>query len=220
MIHPKSSGLFEKVEDGLPLPEPVDEYRQGAHIQAVGSQSNQVRRNPIELGHQYPNCCRPWRHFYVEKSLHGKRKSEFLVKGGQVVHPSDVGGALAKGELLRSLFHSRVEIPDDRLGATNDLAFELDLKSEHAVGGWVLRAHVYDHPLVVGRIVVEQIIVVDDPAELGVESVRRLVGGNLLSTFVSRLNLRLLGTGNPHIHDLGWLLLGLVCHLSPPDGSL
>ena len=84
----------------------------------------------------------------------------------QVVHPGDVGWPLHESQTLGGLLHPCVEVADHRLGPTDDLAFQLDLKPKHAVGGWVLGTHVDDHPLVVGDLVVENVIVGDHRAEL------------------------------------------------------
>ena len=88
------------------------------------------------------------------------------MKRGEVVHAGDVGRALHEGEAFAGLLHPGVEVADDRLGPADHLAFELDLEPEHAVGRWMLGAHVDDHALVLGQLVVEGVVVFDHDAAL------------------------------------------------------
>ena len=55
---------------------------------------------------------------------------------------------LARVAELRELLRASVHVADDRLGAGDDLAVELDHDPEHAVGRRVLGTHVDDHRLV------------------------------------------------------------------------
>ncbi len=83
----------------------------------------------------------------------------------------------------------------------------------------VLRPHVDDHQLVIGRLVVDHVVVLDDPAVLGIESVLRFVIGDLLCALVGGLELRLLGPRDPKVDDLGLVHRLLVRHLNRPCGK-
>src|SRR5690606_5183966 len=90
-----------------------------------------------------------------------------------------------------------------RLAAPDDLTFELELEPEHAVRGRVLRAHVEDHPLLFGSLVVEDVVVLDHPAELLVETAAGLLGEDLLAALVGGRELGLLGAGHPEVDGAG-----------------
>ena len=62
--------------------------------------------------------------------LDRERVGQLTVEGGQVVHTCDVGGTLAERQLLCCLLHAGVEVADDRLGSSDDLPLEFDLKAE------------------------------------------------------------------------------------------
>ncbi|WCO66727.1 hypothetical protein PO878_19740 [Iamia majanohamensis] len=83
-------------------------------------------------------------HVDAEQLLGGHGEHQLVEERGGVVHAGDVGRALEVGELLARLLHARVEVPDDRLGAQDPLAVELEHQAQHPVGGGVLRPHVHD----------------------------------------------------------------------------
>ena len=138
----------------------------------------------------------------------------------QVVHPGHVGPALGEVELLPRLLHPGVEIADDRLGATDDLALELDLEPEHPVGRRVLRAHVEDHPLVLVDPVVEHVVVLDHPAELLVEP--GLDSWSEISCSPSSVGLNsgssVPATQRSRVSVISGLSVRGLAHLKSPDG--
>ena len=89
------------------------------------------------------------RQLHVEQRLGGQREDQLVVERRQVVHPGHVGRALDVGQLLALLLHAGVQVADDRLGAQDGLAVQLEHEAQHAVGGGVLGPHVDDHRLVV-----------------------------------------------------------------------
>ncbi len=171
-----------------------------------------MRRAPIELGEQDPDRRGPRGHLDLEKPLHGEGEGELVVEGRQVVHTGDIGAALREVELLRCLLHPGVEIPDDRLRPPDDLSLQLDLEPEHAVGRGVLWPHVEDHPLVFVALVLEHVVVLDDPPELLGETGLRLLLCDLLRPLVGGAELRLLGAGDPDVE--GFRGLGVLGHVT------
>jgi hypothetical protein len=74
----------------------------------------------------------------------------------------------------------------------------------------MLGAHVEDHPLVFVGLVVEDIVILDHPAQLLVEPAIGFVDPDLLGPFVRRGEVRgLLGAGDPDVESLG--VLGQMC---------
>ena len=163
MVHPQAGGLLEEGEHHLALAEAVDQHGGGAEVPTVGGHPQQVRRHPVELGHQHadPGGAR-WQ-LHAEKGLGGEREDQLVVQRREVVHPGHVGGARDVGQLLTRLLHPRVQVADDRLGAQHRLAVELEHEPQHAVGRGVLRPHVDDHRLVVTDLDVD-VAGVDDAA--------------------------------------------------------
>ena len=174
-----------------------------------------MRRAAVQLGEQDTDRCCTLRDLDAEQLLDCHGESQLIVKRRQIVHPGDVGAALGEGELLSGLFHPGVEVANDRLGAADDLAFQLDLEAEHPVGRGVLRPHVEDHALVLVDPVVEHVIVLDHPTELLVEPRHRLVLRDLLLPLVGWAEFGLLGARHPEVDGLGALVgLDRVAHLN------
>src|SRR5207245_11094706 len=71
---------------------------------------------------------------------------------GQVVHARDERGALRPVAVLEVLLDAGVQVPDDRAGLGDGLAFEFQDQAQYAVRGGVLRAHVDDDPLLGERV--------------------------------------------------------------------
>ena len=90
--------------------------------------------DPVELDKQHADPLGPLGHLDVEQLLDRQREHQLVEERRRVVHAGDVGGALDVGELLAGLLHAGVEVADDRLGAQDRLAVELEHEAQHAVG--------------------------------------------------------------------------------------
>ncbi len=64
---------------------------------------------------------------------------------GDIIHAVDVGIEHRVGAVLGDLLHAAMQVADDALGSQNLLAIQLQDDAQHAVGRWVLGAHVEDH---------------------------------------------------------------------------
>ena len=203
MVHPQTRRLLKEGEYPFPVPEPVQHHRQCADVHAVGGQRHQVARYPVEFGHQEADCHRPGRKIDAQQLLDRKRVGQLVVEGRQVVHPRDVGRTLKPVELLACFLHPSVEVADDRLGAANDLTFEFDVEPEDSMRRRVLRAHVEDHQLVVGRqLILEQSIIPEGASFLFQAARIRFRHCHLLSAFVGGFDqpFGLLGSRQPDIY--------------------
>ena len=213
MVHAEPGGLLEEGEDLLPLPEAVHHHRDRPDVHPVGGKGDEMRRAAVELGEEHSDCGSARRNLDPEQPLHRQCVSQLVVEGGQVIHAGHVGAALGEVELLPGLLHPGVEVSDDRFGATDDLPLQLDLEPEHAMCGRMLGTHVEDHPLVLLCVIVEHVVVLDNPPELLVETPTRLTDRYLLGALVRRRQFRLLGAGHPDVEGLG-----VFAHLSSPCG--
>ena len=164
VVHPQTGRLLEEIEDVLPIAETVDEHRDGAEVGALGGGPDQVAGDPVQLGHEHPDRLGTLGYLDAQQRFDRQRESQLHVQRRQVVHPGDVGGALHVGQRLTGLLHAGMEVPDDRLDPADRLPVQLELETEHAMGGGMLRAHVEDLELVRIRGLFEFEVVVDNRA--------------------------------------------------------
>ena len=159
MVHPQARDHLEEPEPLLAVAPAVDHHRHRADVHAVGGEEQQVAGDPVELGEEHADPLRPLGDVLVdaEELLGGEAEHQLVEQRRGVVHPRDVGGALEVGEVLARLLHAGVQVADDRLGAQHGLALELEHEAQHAVGAGVLRPHVDDHRLVLGRALADQL---------------------------------------------------------------
>ena len=153
VVHPQAGDLLEDPQALLAVAPAVDHHRHRADVHAVGGEEQQVGRHPVQLGDEHADPLRPLGDVLVdaEQLLGGERERQLVEERRGVVHAGDVRGALEVGEVLTRLLHAGVQVADDRLRAQHGLALELEHEAQHAVGAGVLRTHVDDHGLVVGR---------------------------------------------------------------------
>ena len=78
----------------------------------------------------------------LQELLDGESEREVVPQGVQVVHAIGDGDALDVLQRLAGLINPRVQVADDGLAATDDLAVEVELKAQDAVGRRVLGTHV------------------------------------------------------------------------------
>jgi hypothetical protein len=151
VVHPQAGDLLEEPQDLFALAPAVEHHRHGPDVHAVGRQEQQVRRDPVELGHEHADPDRPLGHLDLEELLDGEGERQLGEQRRGVVHAGDVGAALHVGQLLTRPLHAGVQVADDGLGAQDGLAPELHHEAQHPVRGRVLRPHVDEHGLVFGR---------------------------------------------------------------------
>src|SRR3972149_4312524 len=77
-----------------------------------------------------------------------------------------------------------MEVSDDRLHPADRLAVEFDVESQHPVGGGMLRTHVEDLDLVLGRLSSRDVVVDDDRTPLSGEDRLRFVGEHFLRALI------------------------------------
>src|SRR3990172_7152364 len=94
-----------------------------------------------------------------------------------------------------------MEVPDDRLHPADRLAVEFDVESQPPVGGGMLRTHVEDLDLVLGRLSSRDVVVDDDRTPLSGEDRLRFVGEYFLRALIGEAAhlVRRLGAAHPHL---------------------
>ena len=139
---PRAAVLLEDLERLFALAEAVEHRRDGADIERVRAQPQQVAGDAVQLGEDHAHRLRARRRFDVQQLLHRQAVAQAVGDGRHVVHAVHVGVELRVGAVLGDLFHAAVQVADDAIGAQNLFAIQLEDDAQHAVRGRVLRAHV------------------------------------------------------------------------------
>ena len=126
VVHARAGARLHQVLDHLPLAEGVEDRRHGAELERIGAAEHQVAQDAVPLRHHRADPLRAIRHLDAGEPLHGDRPAELVVERADPVvavhQDEDLAGVADLGELLGAAVH----VPDDRLGAGDDLAVELE----------------------------------------------------------------------------------------------
>src|SRR6266446_310503 len=136
--------FLKNLQNFFAFAEAIKERRKRANIQSMGTEPQEVAGNSLQLRQDRSNHARSRRSFHDQQFFHCLAISQAAADGGNVVHAVDVGRKLLIGAVLRDFLDAPVQIPNDALGADYALAIELELDTQHAVGGRMLRSHVDD----------------------------------------------------------------------------
>ena len=129
----------------------MDHDGRRAEVHAARGEPDQVAVQARHLGHEHADRLRTGRDVDAEELLDGERVRELVAERVHVVHTGHVRGPLDVHQVFGGLLHAGVQVPDDRLDAQHLFTVELEHETQHAVRGRVLRPHVDDHRLVLGR---------------------------------------------------------------------
>ena len=141
---PRAAVLLEDLEDFFALAQAVEHRRDGADIERVGAQPQQVAGDAVQFGEDHAHGLRARRRFHVQQLLDRQAVAQAVRDRGHVVHAVHVGVELRVGAVLGDLLHAAVQVADHALGAQDLFAVQLEDHAQHAVRGGVLRAHVED----------------------------------------------------------------------------
>ena len=140
----RAAVLFENLERLFALAQAVEHRRDGADVERMRAQPQQVAGDAVQLREDDAHRLRARRRFHVQQLLHRQAVAQAVGDRGHVVHAVDVGVELRVGAVLGDLFHAAVQVADDAFGAQDLLAIQLEDDAQHAVRGRVLRTHVED----------------------------------------------------------------------------
>ena len=154
VVHAQAGHFLEEAQHDLSLAPSVQHHRHGANVHSVGCHKQQVAAHAVEFGHEHANPHGPLGYFAVDSQqfFGGHGKNKFAVQWRQIIHARDVGATLHERERLARFFHSGMQVANDWLATQHCLALQFQHQTQHAVGAWVLRAHVDDHCLVFARV--------------------------------------------------------------------
>ena len=141
---PRAAVLLENLERFFALAQAIENRRNGADIEGVRAQPQQMAGDAVQLGEDHAHRLRPRRRFDVEQLLDRQAVAQAVGDRGHVIHAVHIGGELLIGAVFADLLHPAVQVADDALGAVDFLAVELQDHAQHAVGGRMLRTHVDD----------------------------------------------------------------------------
>ena len=140
----RAAVFLENLERLFALAEAVEHRRDGADIERVRAQPQQVAGDAVQLREDDADGLRARRRFHVQQLLDRQAVAQAVGDRRHVVHAVHVGIELRVGAVLGDLLHAAMQVADDALGAQHLLAVELEDDAQHAVRGRVLRAHVED----------------------------------------------------------------------------
>src|SRR5207245_10748710 len=128
--HPLTGKPFENFQDFFALAETIEKNRHGAHVDGVGPQPDQVRRNALKFNHQYADVLSAFRNFQTEQFLDRQAVNEVVAQRIEIVHPVGQGDRLRIRFALAGFFDAGVKIT--KIGYSFDhgyaVQFEPDAK--------------------------------------------------------------------------------------------
>ena len=145
VVHPAAGDLLHHGLQLLALAEGVEDRRDRAELQRVGTEEHQVVEHPVELGEQGAGPDRPRWDLHAQQLLCGKHDAELVGEGGEPVVPVGQHDDLAVVADLEELLGAAVHVADDRLGRDDPLAVDDQLEPQDAVRRRVLRPDVEHH---------------------------------------------------------------------------
>ena len=146
--HPEAGEHLVDVEQQLPLAEAVHHHRDGADLEAVRAEPDQVAGDALQLGDQHADVLDALRHLDAEQPLDRQAERQAVGLRAEVVHPLDERDHLLPLLLLGGLLDAGVQVADRGVGAETTVSpDELQHQPQHAVRAGVLRPHVDGHRL-------------------------------------------------------------------------
>ena len=141
---PSSGGLFQYVQDFLPVPEAEEEHLKRAHVLAQAGDEQQMRVNPLQLVHYCPYIFDPFGNLQSHGFFYAHAKGMAVLHRAQIVKPVGESESLRVSHCLTELFDSSVDISAVYVQLLDDFPFERDPEAEHAVRSRMLRPDI-DH---------------------------------------------------------------------------
>jgi hypothetical protein len=140
----RAAVFFEDFEGLLAFAEAIEHRRDGADIERVRTQPEQVAGDAVQLGEDDAHGLGARRGFHIEQLLHRQAVAQPVGDGGHVIHAVHVGVELRIRAVFGDLLHAAVQVADDAIRPQDFFAIQLEDDSQHSVRGGVLRSHVED----------------------------------------------------------------------------
>ena len=145
--HPEAGQHLVDVQQLLPLAEAVHHHGDGADLEPVRAEPDQMAGDALKLGDQHPDVHHALGRLDIEHLLDGQTERQAVGLRAQVVHPLHERNHLLPFLLLGGLLDARVQVSDRRVGVDDNLSGQLQHQPQHAVRAGVLRPHVHGHRL-------------------------------------------------------------------------
>ena len=140
----RAAVFLEDVQRQLAFPHAVEQRRDGADVEGVRAQPDEVAGDAVQFGENDADRLRARRRLDAEQFFDRQAVAEAVGDRGDVVHAVHVGGELLIGPVLAEFFNAAVQVADHAVRAEDLFAVELQDYAQHAVRGGVLRPHVQD----------------------------------------------------------------------------
>ena len=116
--------------------------RQGADVQRLGRDVQQMRQDAADFGVQDADQLAAIGHVEAEQPLDRETEGMLLIHRRDVVQPVEIGNVLEVGAGLHQLFSAAMQQADVGIDALDDLAVQLQHQTQYAVGSRVLGAEI------------------------------------------------------------------------------
>ena len=141
---PRAAIFFENLQDLFPLAQAVKQRRQGANVERMRPQPEQMARNPLQLRKDRSNHPRAKRRLRSQQLFDRLAVAQAVRNGRDVIHTVHVGRELRVGAVLGDFLYTTMQVADHALRANHFFAIQAQLHAQHAVRRRVLRPHVED----------------------------------------------------------------------------
>ena len=126
----------------LALLEAPQRRGQGADVEGLGGDVQQMRQQPPDLAIEHADELAAARHCEAEQPLDGEREAMLLVHRRDIVEPVEIRNGLEIGLVLDQLLGAAMEQADMGIDAGHDLAVELEHEAQHAMRRRMLRPEI------------------------------------------------------------------------------
>src|SRR5262249_4776938 len=141
-VHAGARGPLVENHELFALLKSPERRSQGADIQRLGGDVEEMGEQPADLAEQHPYQLAALRHRYLEQLFCREAECMLLIHWRDVVEPVEIGQRLQVVLILDELLRAAMEQPDMRVDALDHLAVELENETQHAVRGGMLRPEV------------------------------------------------------------------------------
>ena len=121
---------------------PPERRGQRAHVHRLRGHVQQMAEDAPHFRIQHPDQAGAARHFHPGQLFDGQTPGMFLIHRSHVIQPVKIRQVLQIGPAFHQLFGATVQQADMRVAALQDLAVQLQHKTQHTMRGRVLRAEV------------------------------------------------------------------------------
>ena len=105
---------FEQVEDLLAIAEAPEYRSESTQIQSIGTDSDQMAGDPLQLTYQHTDVLRPPRRLDTHQLLNRAGKAAFVQHRAEVIGVVYIAGTCHVRAIFKDFLHAPMEVADYR----------------------------------------------------------------------------------------------------------